>query len=124
MPSFYHKKSLGQNFLHNRKLLERISKIKKLCNENVIEIGPGSGSLTEFILRENPFKIDLLSILAFKLFIFNITLNSFYPTLPSKLIPTNFCASTANSIGNCCRTSLQNPLTINPTASSGFKPLC
>ena len=41
-----------------------------------------------------------------------------------QLIPTNFCASTANSIGNCCRTSLQNPLTINPTASSGFKPLC
>lgn len=60
MPSFYHKKSLGQNFLHNRKLLERISKIKKLCNENVIEIGPGSGSLTEFILRENPKNLTVI----------------------------------------------------------------
>ena len=60
MPSFYHKKSLGQNFLHNRKLLERISKIKKLSNENVIEIGPGSGSLTEFILRENPKNLTVI----------------------------------------------------------------
>ena len=54
MSNFYHKKSLGQNFLRNKKLLEKISKIKKLKNEYVIEIGPGSGALTEFILRENP----------------------------------------------------------------------
>ena len=60
MPSFYHKKSLGQNFLRNRKLLEKISKIRKLCNEYVIEIGPGSGSLTEFILRENPKNLTVI----------------------------------------------------------------
>ncbi len=60
MPNFYHKKSLGQNFLHNRKLLEKISKIKKLFNEYVIEIGPGSGSLTEFILRENPKNLTVI----------------------------------------------------------------
>ena len=52
MSHFYHKKSLGQNFLNNKKILEKISKIKKLCNENVIEIGPGSGSLTEFLLKK------------------------------------------------------------------------
>ena len=57
---FNHKKSLGQNFLHNRKLLEKISKIKKLFNEYVIEIGPGSGSLTEFILRENPKNLTVI----------------------------------------------------------------
>src|SRR3546814_3447637 len=28
-----------------------------------------------------------------------------HPTLPSRLIPSNFCASTANSIGSCCNTS-------------------
>ena len=72
-----------------------------------------------FISREKPFKIGFLSIFALRLFILSI-----YPTLPSRLIPTNFCASTANSIGNCCNTSLQKPLTINPTASSEFKPLC
>ena len=40
------------------------------------------------------------------------------PTLPSRLIPSSFCASTANSIGNSARTSLQKPLTIMEMASS------
>ena len=54
MSHFYHKKSLGQNFLNNKKILEKISKIKNLCNEYVVEIGPGKGSLTEFLLKEKP----------------------------------------------------------------------
>src|SRR3546814_12464778 len=33
-----------------------------------------------------------------------------HPTLPSRLIPSNFCASTANSIGSCCNTSFAKPL--------------
>ena len=41
-----------------------------------------------------------------------------HPTLPSKLTPNNFCASTANSIGNSLNTSLQNPFTIMFTESS------
>ena len=41
MSHFYHKKSLGQNFLNNKKILEKISKIKNLRNEYVVEIGPG-----------------------------------------------------------------------------------
>ena len=32
-------------------------------------------------------------------------------------MPISFCASTANSIGNCCSTSRQKPLTINDTAT-------
>src|SRR3974377_1596519 len=32
------------------------------------------------------------------------------PTLPSSEIEISFCASTANSIGNCCRPSLTTPL--------------
>ena len=47
-----------------------------------------------------------------------------YPTLPSKLTASNFCASTANSIGNSLNTSLQYPLTIRLMASSIFNPLC
>src|SRR5688572_4722327 len=42
----------------------------------------------------------------------------YHPTLPSKLIPSSFCASTANSIGNCFRTSRAKPLTISATAAS------
>src|SRR6266496_3850346 len=45
-----------------------------------------------------------------------------YPTLPSKLTPSNFCASTANSIGSSLNTSLQNPLTIMLIASSNAIP--
>src|SRR5256885_7710252 len=47
-----------------------------------------------------------------------------HPTLPSRLIPSSRCASTANSIGSSLKTSLQNPLTIIETASSADKPRC
>src|SRR5437667_10417755 len=46
------------------------------------------------------------------------------PTLPSKLIPRSFCASTANSMGSSLNTSLQKPLTIMDTASSAEMPRC
>ncbi len=45
-----------------------------------------------------------------------------HPTLPSRLIPISFCASTANSIGNCWMTSRTNPLTIKATAASSSRP--
>jgi ABC-type hemin transport system ATPase subunit len=44
------------------------------------------------------------------------------PTLPSRLMLSSFCASTANSIGRCRNTSLQKPLTIMLTASSVDRP--
>src|SRR5690606_166122 len=36
-----------------------------------------------------------------------------HPTLPSRLMPINFCASTANSIGSSWITSRTNPFTIS-----------
>jgi hypothetical protein len=47
-----------------------------------------------------------------------------HPTLPSRLIEISFCASTANSIGSCCSTSLTKPLTTSATASSSLNPRC
>src|SRR5690606_31394670 len=47
-----------------------------------------------------------------------------YPTLPSKLTPSSFCASTANSIGSSLNTSLQNPFTIMEMAFSVSSPRC
>ena len=44
------------------------------------------------------------------------------PTEPSRLIEISFCASTANSIGSCCSTSLTKPLTTSATASSAERP--
>src|SRR5206468_5248528 len=47
-----------------------------------------------------------------------------HPTLPSRLMPSSRCASTANSIGSSLNTSLQKPFTIIETASSAERPRC
>jgi 16S rRNA (adenine1518-N6/adenine1519-N6)-dimethyltransferase len=45
------RKSLGQHFLNDRRILERIANSLELHgDETVIEIGPGRGSLTEFLV--------------------------------------------------------------------------
>ena len=51
------KKSLGQNFLIDRNILEQIVDTVEITNKNILEIGPGSGNLTKFILKKNPKKI-------------------------------------------------------------------
>src|SRR5215510_12830361 len=47
-----------------------------------------------------------------------------HPTLPARLTEISFCASTANSIGSCCSTSLTKPLTTRAVASSADRPRC
>jgi 16S rRNA (adenine1518-N6/adenine1519-N6)-dimethyltransferase len=55
---FKHKKKLGQNFLINKDIIKEIADIGSINNNsNVIEIGPGSGSLTEELLKRNPKEI-------------------------------------------------------------------
>ena len=51
------KKSLGQNFLIDREVLEKIVSITDITNKEILEIGPGSGNLTTYILKKNPKKI-------------------------------------------------------------------
>ncbi len=51
------KKSLGQNFLIDEKVIDKIVNILDLKNKNILEIGPGTGNLTEEILRKNPKKV-------------------------------------------------------------------
>lgn len=47
------KKSLGQNFLIEPNILKKIIEVSAIDkNTNVIEIGPGIGALTQFLLRE------------------------------------------------------------------------
>ena len=50
------KKSLGQNFLIDKKILEKIINIVNIENKSILEIGPGTGNLTSFILKKNPKK--------------------------------------------------------------------
>jgi len=55
---FKPKKKLGQNFLTNKEIIKKIADIANINkNTNIIEIGPGSGNLTEELLKRNPKKI-------------------------------------------------------------------
>ena len=54
------KKSLGQNFLIDRNVLEQIVDTVEVENKEVLEIGPGSGNLTTFILKKNPKKFYVI----------------------------------------------------------------
>ena len=55
------KKSLGQNFIHNKNFLEELSnKIITSHNTDIIEIGPGTGSLTEYLVRKKFKNIYLI----------------------------------------------------------------
>ncbi|WP_415314644.1 16S rRNA (adenine(1518)-N(6)/adenine(1519)-N(6))-dimethyltransferase RsmA [Candidatus Pelagibacter sp. Uisw_137] len=51
------KKSLGQNFLIDREVLEKIVCVTDIANKEVLEIGPGSGNLTTYILKQRPKKL-------------------------------------------------------------------
>ncbi|MDC8900927.1 16S rRNA (adenine(1518)-N(6)/adenine(1519)-N(6))-dimethyltransferase RsmA [Metamycoplasma hyosynoviae] len=46
------KKSLGQNFLINENINKKIVDIAQCSNKNVIEIGPGKGALTRYLISE------------------------------------------------------------------------
>ena len=48
------KKSLGQNFLYDQNIINKIINIKEIEKKNVLEIGPGTGNLTSKILEKKP----------------------------------------------------------------------
>ena len=55
------KKSLGQNFLIDIDVIEKICNSGNINeNNNVLEIGPGTGNLTEFILQKKPKKFHVI----------------------------------------------------------------
>tara|TARA_B100001540_G_scaffold315847_1_gene344121 strand:- start:702 stop:1505 length:804 start_codon:yes stop_codon:yes gene_type:complete len=55
------KKSLGQNFLIDQNIINKIVNVKKIKkNSTIVEIGPGYGSLTKKILGLNPKKLILI----------------------------------------------------------------
>ena len=60
--NFNFKKNFGQNFLINKKILLKIVSIINIKNKNILEIGPGSGNLTNFILDKNPKKLVSIEI--------------------------------------------------------------
>ena len=56
----YPKKSLGQNFLIDKNIINKIINVTNIYNKNVIEIGPGKGALTKQILSKKPKSLILI----------------------------------------------------------------
>ena len=51
------KRSLGQNFLTDKNIIEQIINLVDIENKIILEIGPGTGNLTSFLLKKKTKKI-------------------------------------------------------------------
>ena len=55
---FKHKKNLGQNFLINKNITKKIAEIGIINKDsNILEVGPGTGVLTQELIKREPRKI-------------------------------------------------------------------
>ncbi len=54
------KKSLGQNFLIDKNILDKITNVTNIEDQIILEIGPGTGNLTSFILKKKPKKFFVI----------------------------------------------------------------
>jgi len=54
------KKSLGQNFLIDKNIIDKIINTVSIEGNEVLEVGPGTGNLTKEILKKNPSKMYLV----------------------------------------------------------------
>jgi len=54
------KKSLGQNFLVDKNIINKITNTVSIKGNEVLEVGPGTGNLTREILKNNPSKMYLI----------------------------------------------------------------
>ena len=59
---FKAKKKFGQNFLINDDLCEKIIKLEKITNQNILEVGPGNLALTKKIINQKPKNFFALEI--------------------------------------------------------------
>jgi 16S rRNA (adenine1518-N6/adenine1519-N6)-dimethyltransferase len=54
------KKSLGQNFLIDNNILNKIIELAEIKNNHIVEIGPGTGNLTKKIVEQKPKNLILI----------------------------------------------------------------
>ena len=57
------KKSLGQNLLIDKNIIEKIIDQSEIKNKFIIEIGPGTGNLTKTIISAATDSVNLLEII-------------------------------------------------------------
>ena len=56
------KKKYGQNFLIDKNIVNKIINLINQDKLNILEIGPGNGSLTKKIINKKPKNLDLIEI--------------------------------------------------------------
>src|SRR5690606_17226392 len=89
-------KKLGQHFLHDRKIAQRIVDSLDITQQghSVLEIGPGTGVLTDLLLKRDDITLNLIEIdtesIAF--------LREKYPQLGDKLIQGDVLALSLDRI--------------------------
>ena len=54
------KKSLGQNFLIDQNIINKIVSLTNIYNLDVLEVGPGTGNLTENLLKKKPKSLTVI----------------------------------------------------------------
>ena len=54
------KKSLGQNFLIDEEIINKIINTTDILNKNILEIGPGTGNLTKAIIKKKPKRLFVI----------------------------------------------------------------
>ena len=58
--NIFPKKSLGQNFLIDNNIIEKIINVLDIKDKSILEIGPGTGNLTKGLLKKKPKKTFLV----------------------------------------------------------------
>ncbi|MCQ2269982.1 MAG: 16S rRNA (adenine(1518)-N(6)/adenine(1519)-N(6))-dimethyltransferase RsmA [Bacteroidales bacterium] len=94
MPAVKPKKSLGQHFLTNEDIAARIVESISSSPKNVLEIGPGMGVLTKYLLQKKyeQFKVVELDGESVEF------LKSHYPDLSGNIIAQDFLKLDLNSL--------------------------
>ena len=48
------KKNLGQNFLIDQNIINKIIDVVNIENKSILEVGPGTGNLTRSLIKKKP----------------------------------------------------------------------
>ncbi len=84
------KKSLGQHFLHDENICRKIvEQVDRKDNLNLVEVGPGGGALTKYLLAWDNINYKAIEVDDEKV----TYLNKQYPALAGKLIHIDFLKS-------------------------------
>jgi len=113
------KKKLGQHFLKDENIAQRISGILEHTTEKVLEIGPGMGSLTKYLLKDWGKNLWVSEVDAESV----AYLNMYYPELKPNIIHGDFLQLDLASIFGQEKISLIGNFPYNISSQILFKAL-